>query len=196
MFCFLYKWMISRASDLGKKLPGPVGRHISRCRDCRDFARFSRSLPGRFARDLPGFFQESKQFLEEKIIAGLGAQPVRGLPRKRRLLPVPALSLAAALVILVVSAGIIFKIIPSAAPGPVETGEKIIGSISESSFAEIPFKGMVGRMESSVEAEMRGLEKSVKSAAQHLASCLDFKIGPRPGGFFEKPPPGPPKNFL
>jgi hypothetical protein len=179
MFCFLYKWMISRARDLGKGLPGPVSRHISRCRGCREFDRFSQALPVRFARDLPGFLQERNHFLEEKMIAGLAAQPVRGLPRKRRFLPVPALSFAAALVILVVSAGIIFKIIPGAAPGPVDKGEKTIGSISESTFAGIPFTGMVGRMESSVEAEMRGLEKSVKSATQHLASCLDFKIGPR-----------------
>jgi hypothetical protein len=179
MFCFLHKWMISRASDLGKELPGPVSRHIRRCRACREFARVSQSLPGRFARDVPGFLQESNHFLEEKMIAALAAQPVTGLPRKRRFLPIPALSLAAALVILVVSAGIIFKIIPFAAPGPIDKGEKTIAQISESTLANISFTGIMGRMEASVEAEMRGLEKSVKSAAEHLASCLDFKIGTR-----------------
>lgn len=182
MFCFLYKWMISRAQDLGKELPGPVNRHIRRCRACREFARFSQSLPGRFVRDVPGFLQENNHFLEEKMIAALAAKPGTGLPRKRHFLPIPALSLAAALVILVVSAGIIFKIIPTAAPEPIDRVEKTIDNIAESTLAKIPFKSIVGRMESSVEAEMRGLEKSVKSAAEHLASCLDFKIAPRDNG--------------
>lgn len=184
MFCFFYKWMISRTQDLGKSkaLPGLVSRHINRCRACREFVRFSQSLPGRFTLDVPGFLQESNHFLEEKMIAGLAAKPLTGLPRKRHLLTIPALSLAAVLVILVVSAGIIFKIIPAAPPGPIDKGEKTIAQISESTLAKIPFKSIVGRMESSVEAEMRGLEKSVKSAAKHLASCLDFKIAPRENG--------------
>lgn len=184
MFCFFYKWMISRTQDSGKSkaLPGLVSRHINRCRTCREFVRFSQSLPGKFARDVPGFLQENNRFLEEKMIAALAAKPVTGLPRKRRFLPIPALSLAAALVILVVSAGIIFKIIPAAAPEPIDNVEKTIAQISESTFAGIPFQGIAGRMEASVEAEMRGLEKTVKSAAQHLASCLDFKIAPRDNG--------------
>jgi hypothetical protein len=179
MFCFLYKWMISRARDLDKELSGPVSRHIRRCRVCREFDRFSQSLSGRFARDLPGFLQENNHFLEEKMIAGLVAKPVTELPRKRHLFPIPALPLAAVLVILVVSAGIIFKIIPAAPPGQIEKGEKTIEHIAEPTLARIPFQGIVGSMESSVAAEMRGLEKTVKSAAEHLASCLDFKITPR-----------------
>lgn len=185
MFCFLYKWMISRARDLGRELSGPVTNHIRRCRACREFDRFSQSLAGRFARGLPGFVRNNNHILEEKIIAGLAAKPATELPRKRHLLPLPtpALPLAAALVILVVTSGIILlQIISPSPPGSIGNSKAFMDGFTPSASLRVPFIGIVRHVESSVEAEMRGLEKTVKSAAKHLASCLDFKIGPLNNG--------------
>jgi hypothetical protein len=194
MFCFLYKWMISRALDMGRVLPTPVNRHIRRCRVCREFARFSQSLAARLVRDAPGFLRENSDTLAERMVAGLAAKPgteVTQKPRKPRKLrkmpkpffiPRPALGFAAAVVILVVSAGIIFKVIPTPTPRTTGIDENIINNIGGPAFTETPLKGITGRLESSIEVELRSLKNSVKSAADHLYSCLDVKIGDKGEG--------------
>ena len=72
---------------------------------------------------------------------------------------------------------IIFKLISPSTPATGGMDGKTIKNITAATFTKNPLQGIVGRMEFSVEGEMRSLGKSVKSAAGHLYSCLDIKIG-------------------
>lgn len=171
MFCFIYKWMVSRSHDPGKPLSGLAARHIDRCSECRDFARFSQSLSAGLRRDAQEFLRGSDDSLDEKITAALTAKPVpRRIPR-RRYLPVPAL--VAALAIILVALAVLFQVIPEKTPGP---GNPFTVGLPGSLDTTNVLQDIVGRVESHIETEMRSLEQSVKSAAQSLLSGLDPKI--------------------
>jgi len=51
MICSLIKWLISGAMDSSRPLPPFAGRHIERCKSCRDFLADSRMLDQCLERD-------------------------------------------------------------------------------------------------------------------------------------------------
>ncbi len=169
MFCFIYKWMVSRSHDRGKSLSGLAVRHMDRCSECRDFARFSQSLSAGLRRDAQEFLRGGDNSLDEKITAALTAEHMPQRIPRRRCLPAPAL--AAALAIILVATALLFKVIPEKTPGnPFTVG--LPGPIDTTNVLQ----DIVGRVESPIEKEMRSLEQSVKSAVQSLLSGLDPKI--------------------
>lgn len=178
MFCFIYKWMISRALDSYSggpderlRLPGVVTRHLRRCSSCSEYARLSGSFVHRLARDGSGFRGGSNDSLEEKIISALAAEPgpVRRPGRKwlpRLAVPVPAL--AAALVVIAVAVGIILQVIPiTRAPGIEENPINELGN----SLPKI--EEILGSVESPIEKEMRSVGESIESAGEFLLACLN-----------------------
>jgi predicted anti-sigma-YlaC factor YlaD len=168
--------MISQALDSGNDLAGVVDRHIQHCSACKDFYRLSQSLNHKLVREASGFLRESNDTLNEKIISAL-ALDTRSAPRltKRRIrLPIPAL--AAALVVVAVTVGILLQTIPV----NVDTSSKIenpLNTLTELDIANISLKDIIGRVESPIESEMFYLKQSITSASEFLISCLDVKIG-------------------
>ena len=177
MFCFIYKWFISRALDLGKGLPGFVTRHVQHCKTCREFSHLSQMLNRELVREAPQFLPQSKRddSLNEKILTVLAAKPRPAASKKRRRLwsPFPVPALAAAVVVLVVTIGIIWQTIPSRVPN---TGGEIVNDLSEFRITSVSWQDMVGGVESPLETEMKELKQSVNSAAEFLISNLDIKI--------------------
>lgn len=175
MFCFIYKWMISRALDSysggpGEKLrlPGVVTRHMRRCSSCGEFARLSGSFVHRLVQDGPGFLGGSNEPLDEKIISALAAEPRPVRRPRRKWLPrlsVPVPALAAALAVIVVAMGIILRVVPTA-PGISENPINDLGK-SLPKLEEI-----LGSVESPIEKEMRSVGESIESAGEFLLACL------------------------
>jgi len=177
MVCFIYKWFISRALDLGQGLPGFVTRHIHRCKTCREFSHLSEMLNQGLVKGASQFLRESKRddSLNEKILSALAAKPGLVLPKRRTFLsaafPVPVL--AAAVVVLVATIGIILQTIPSRV---LNTGQDLMNGLSEFGIKKTSLQDIVGRVESPLEAEMQELKQSVNSAAEFLISNLDIRI--------------------
>lgn len=182
MFCFIYKRLISRYLDMGNsrgEMPAFVARHVRRCDTCRKFHRLSQSLGRRLVADRSRFLRGSKNVdsLNEKIISALVTTPVP-TPRRRPVggrfrLPVPVM--AAALVVLVVTLGIIFQV-GVRAPG---AGEDMAIGLEAIDFNKISLPEIVGRVESPIEAEMNSLKQSMKSAAEFISSVVDVELGPQ-----------------
>lgn len=177
MFCFIYKWFISRALDLGKGLPGFVTRHVRHCKTCREFSHLSQLLNRELVREAPQFLRQSKRddSLNEKILSALTFKAGPVVPKKRGRLrsPFRVPALAAAVVVLVVTIGIIWQTIPSRVPN---TGGEIMNDLSELEIGSVSWQDMVGGVESPLETEMQELKQSVHSAAEFLISNLDIKI--------------------
>lgn len=175
MFCFIYKWMISRAFDSysggpGEKLrlPGVVIRHMRRCSSCGEFARLSSSFVHRLVQDGPGFLGGSNEPLDDKIISALFVEPAPVRRPRRQWLPrfaVPVPALAAALVVIVVAVAIILQV-TSTAPGRGENPFNDLGN-SLPKFEEI-----LGSVESPIEKEMRSVGESIESAGEFLLAFL------------------------
>lgn len=169
MFCFIYKWLISRALDTGKGLSAAVHGHLHHCPNCRDFARLSEVLSRRLVQDAAALLQEKRETLDERVTAALARKPKPSLPGRRTLVPLPAF--ATVLVVLAAAVGLILLTFsPAAKDNPIE-------SLSEFRLSGTSLPAIVSRVESPIEAEMHELRQSVKSAADFLVSCLDIEIG-------------------
>jgi hypothetical protein len=122
---------------------------------------------------------KSSDALNEKIITALVTTPVpsSGSVRRRVRLPVPAL--AAGLVVLVVTIGIIFQVGPGRVP---EVGEGTASSLEAFDFDKISLPEILERVESPIEVEMDNLKQSMKSAAEFISSVVDVQIGADPDG--------------
>lgn len=179
MFCFIYKWYISRALDLGKGLPGFVTRHLRDCSACREFSRLSQTLDRGLVQDASQFLQKGHRNdpdpLSEKIIAALPARPLPLRAKKRHFLPAlfPAPVLAAAVIVAAVSIGIIFLTNPANVPGPAQN---LINGLTELGIGKTSLPDIAGRVESPIETEILELKQSVDSAAEFLIANLDIKL--------------------
>jgi len=164
--------MVSRSHDRGKPLSVIAARHVADCGECRSFARSTESLSAALragSRELPW---KSKNALNEKIISALAKERVeRARIPRRRFMPVPAF--AAVMLVVLVTAAVLFRVIPVNTPGPGNTpGIGLSGVIDTTNVLQ----GIAVKVESPIESELRSLEQSVKSAAQSLLSGLDPKI--------------------
>ncbi|MCK4760573.1 MAG: hypothetical protein KAW12_00140 [Candidatus Aminicenantes bacterium] len=180
MFCSIYKLLISQAEDTGKGLPGFVTRHLHRCDDCREFSRVSVSLTHRLTEEAGEFFQGRDKGLEERIISAVDrerkTQPV--LRRRPYFLPRPVL--AATVLVLAVSLGIIFQVIP---PGDAGTNNNLFNGLTvlELKLPEAPIEDIAVRVESPMTSELDGVKETVESGVKFIATVLDFNI-PGAGG--------------
>jgi len=174
MFCFIYKWMISQALDSGKDLAGVVTRHIQHCSACGDFYRLSQSLNHTLVREASRFLGESNDTLNEKIISAIDTRSAPRLTKRR--IPLPISALAAALVVVAVTVGILLQTIPVNVNTSI-SNKNPLNELTEFDIANISLKEIIGRVESPIESEMLYLKQSITSASEFLISCLDIKIG-------------------
>jgi hypothetical protein len=185
MLCFLYKWLISRSRDLGKELPGAVNRHMERCRDCRDFARLSKTLQQRLPSDASTLLRKPednrRESFKNRIFSALDSESFpaahgrrtidgRPVPKRRKRLPVPVL-VPVMIVIGIVTASVVL-VNPPSTIDPVNGGTSLLSRLTPPKVGNESFSKLVSPVESSIQAEMTQLGNSVKSAANHLLVCL------------------------
>lgn len=176
MFCFIYKWMISRAMDSGQEPYRAVKRHITHCGNCREFARVSDSLASSLARDATGFLQKNLDKFDSLNMRIMTAIDLKSPPRIKprfnfRLLP----TLATSVLILVITITIGLQFIPSTDPKPGEVSSTTLNQPG----TEIVNNSLkiIEKVESPIESELNSLKDSINSAADFLVSCMDIKIG-------------------
>jgi len=178
MFCSINKWMISRAMDTGKPIPGRVKNHLQRCNACREFAAFCTSLKPRFMQDKDIILERADIALTEKIMSkiheDLKAIPVpehktsfRKMAERR---PVLIPSLSAALLVLGILVSILFLTHPRSQDADP------FGQLSAFVKAASP-EDVLSRMESPLETEYRELKQTLDSTTRFLLSSLEFHLG-------------------
>jgi hypothetical protein len=182
MGCKLSRWMISRAEDTGKKLPRFAERHIGRCRACGEFARFSASLSSRLRDDRSAWLAQVPDcplsFDAEAGPATAGSRVAAAeRPGSRRLRfgfrPLPV---AAAALVVVVAALVLFQVIPREPALSAEDRAAARAAIASLQAAPETLQGMIGEAESSLENERLILERSLSSAVEYLQARLNIKI--------------------
>jgi len=176
MFCNLTRWMISRAEDRGKKMPGFAARHAGRCRTCREYSGFAESLSSRLAKDTSSFLARIQDFVPEPSAPSAeNAERATQERRRRRLAFHPFPAAAAALVVL--ASALILTLIArrESAPSPLEK-EAALAILKSVSGVPAELQGAVVEAESSLANERLILEKSVLSAVEYLRARLNIKI--------------------
>lgn len=174
MFCFITKWMVSRSHDTGKPLSGAAARHIERCGECSAFARATESLSTGLRRDAREFLRGNGTALDDKILSTLIAEPKPVRVPRRRFMPVPAF--AAAVLVVLITAAVLFRTGPVSTAGPGAFPAIDVPGTMDTPDVLRNVTNIAVKVESPIETEMRSLEQSVKSAAQTLLSGLDPKI--------------------
>jgi hypothetical protein len=177
MFCSIYKWKISKAMDLGKPTSGMVQKHMSKCSSCREYAQLCTSLKPKFSQDKQAILRDFDPDLNKKIMAAIPEKPERGPePRQKARMPWhsvrrPAFipSLAAALVVLVISISLLF-LLPRSEQAPE------LGQISSLVSAASP-QVVLSKVESPLEKEYIELKRTLESTSKFLISSIDFRIG-------------------
>lgn len=176
MFCTVYKWLISQAADSGKPLSGFVKNHTQRCDSCREFAQICESLKPKFAQDKHAILKNYDEALSKKIISALPKERASesGRPRiPRKFLarrPVLVPSLAAAFLVVAISASIIFIAVHrSKNMGPFGHPSELVNAASP--------EVLLAKAESPLETEYQELKKTLNTTTKFLRSCLDFHIG-------------------
>ncbi|MCP4218345.1 MAG: hypothetical protein GY765_27155 [bacterium] len=187
MFCFMFKWFVSSAMDTGKPLSTFVRRHINSCSGCKRFADAAGILDKQLAAEAEKFILPADGQLEERIIAALNSpvsnqsgevlhagdsKVTRFFNPSRRLLG-PAL--AAALVVLLVTAGIWLMV------SPMDSGSQF----EENSTMQLPvfqvpnntLQKITDTVESPLQQEVQSLENAAKSAKNFFAVQLNVKLG-------------------
>jgi hypothetical protein len=177
MLCHLIRWMISRAEDRGKPLPGSVQRHIGRCADCRAYALFTASLRSRLSQDMWSFLAAVPDFALSPAGSGSCEDSSRGSAKLRppRLLFRP-LPVAAAALVVAVATLILFRVLPRPASISALEREKALVEL-KTIMAELgQFEGVIEGAESTLASERAILEQSVLSAVEYLQDRLNIKV--------------------
>ena len=181
MICSLSKWFISSSMDTGKKMPGFVRKHVSKCVSCREFLQFSQTLEDQAAWDAAAIIQKTQDALAGRIKrkAFLNQEPRKRYRRGRPLIPAASVALAAILVI-------IFFVVrqnPSPSPTPIP-GSSVLTAYESFLFGRDSnpggsLKNLASQMESPFGTEWQSIQKKVKSAADNLRSRFNLKIEKR-----------------
>lgn len=182
MGCKLSRWMISRAEDTGKKLPRFAERHVGRCRACGEFARFSASLSSRLRDERSAWLSQIPDpplsFDADSGPATAGTRVAAAeRPGSRRIRfgfrPLPV---AAAALVVVAAALILFRVIPREPALSAEDRAAARAAIARLQTAPATLQGVLGEAESSLENERLILERSLSSAVEYLQARLNIKI--------------------
>jgi hypothetical protein len=174
--------MISRAEDTGKKLPRFAERHVGRCRACGEFARFSASLSSRLRDERSAWLAQVPDFpLSFDADSGPATAGTRVAaaerPGSRRIRfgfrPLPV---AAAALVVVAAALVLFRVIPREPAPSAEDRAAARAAIARLQAAPATLQGVIGEAESSLENERLILERSLTAAVEYLQARLNIKI--------------------
>ncbi len=172
MFCFIYKWFISRSMDTGKPVPGFILRHLGHCKSCKCFAEIGQVVNERLVHDTPGILVDSRDSLSERITAAVHNSPTPALGRpfkpRQRSFRLAFSTLAATLLIV---AGVWWF---SGSTPPTPTNENL------NTFAIPSIKTMLTNVGTEVESplatELNGLKEALHSTTKFIVSNMDFGI--------------------
>jgi len=162
--------MVSRTEDTGKKLPGFAVRHIGRCRACEEFARSTVSLSARLKEERAAYLAGVPDF--PLSFEGV-PEPAGSIARGFRLRPLPV---AAAALVVVAAALVLFRVVPKAPEPSAEDRAAARAALAGIQSAPGKIPGVIGGAESSLEKERRVLEQSLSSAVEYLQARLNIKI--------------------
>jgi hypothetical protein len=182
MLCTLSRWMVSRAEDTGKKLPKFAERHVRRCAVCGEYARSSASLSSRLKAERSAWLDKVSDFpsgvesSREPLTQGPGTLAAAAPARRRPWLALHPLPVAAAALVIVAGALVLFQIVLKEPAPTAEERAAAIAAIKTLSSAPQGLQGVIGGAESSLDQERRSLERSVSSAFEYLQARLNIKI--------------------
>jgi hypothetical protein len=177
MLCPLVKWLISKAEDGGKPLPGFAARHARRCRACGDYARAVASLSSGLRSERSAWLAAAPEFDVDLSTAGPlrpAEAPVRA-PR-RSWLGLRPLPVAAALVAILAGAFVVVQVILRRPAPTAEERAAALAALKTITAAPAEVKGVIKEAESPLERERLVLQKSVASAVEFLQARLNIRI--------------------
>jgi len=182
MFCAVIRRLVSRAEDRGKTLPRFAERHVARCGACRAYARFASSLGARLAAEVPAVLDRAPDVRLDAVLAPDPARSVhetvdretRG-PRRPQL-ALRLLPAAAAALVVVAGALVLFRIVPREPSWSPAARASALATLKSITAAPGGFRGAMTEAESSLDKERQILEKSVASALEYLQARLNIRI--------------------
>ncbi len=169
MLCSWYKWRISKALDAGRARSRSLERHLERCPACREFARFSATVPGKSRSDLPAYLEGDFHNLRQNIMAGIGrAHPYPPARRKLpRLIPLATTALITAAVLIAIT------FFPSSAP----RGLSGLKPLAPWESAQTAFTEVLDQVESPYRDELEHLRHSLNASAEFFQVFWDIRLG-------------------
>ena len=178
MLCTLSRWLISRAEDSGKALPGFAGRHVRQCRACAEFARTTATLSSRLRSERSAWLAEVPDFAVDRgpdpaprPAAKAGAREPR-----RSWLALRPLPVAAAALVIVAGGLILFQVVLKEPAPTAEDRAAAMAALKTITSAPQGLQGFIGAAESPLDRERRILENSVSSAVEYLQARLNIRI--------------------
>ncbi len=182
MLCTLSRWMVSRSEDTGKKLPKFAERHVRRCALCGEYARSSASVSSRLKAERSAWLDKISDFpsgvesSREPLTQGSGTVAAVATGRRRAWLALRPLPVAAAVLVIVAGALVLFQIVLKEPAPTAEERAAAIAAIKTLSSAPQGLQNVIGGAESSLDQERRSLERTVSSAFEYLQARLNIKI--------------------
>jgi hypothetical protein len=178
MLCTLSRWLISRAEDTGKALPRFAGRHVRGCRACGEFARTATTLSSRLRTERSAWLAEVPDFAVERGLDATPLEAAKAGPRVRRRswLSLRPLPVAAAALVIVAGALILFQLVLKKPAPTAEDRAAAMAALRTITSVPAQFQGVVGQAESPLDQERRILERSVSSAVEYLQARLNIRI--------------------
>lgn len=181
MFCFVYKWMISGAMDTGRKMPGPVHRHIGRCESCHTFAQMGLELNARLSQDAAELINLSDTALNHRILAALETKPTPSYKFSRRNVrfsPLPIFTTTFALIAVLIGLAVL-----TPGPAPIDTENSSIlnriftanGRTIKESKPVLP--EFMAKIESPLLQEITSLKNAVVSAKDFFVTYVGEGFG-------------------
>jgi len=181
MFCWLFRFTISSATDSSRAIDRWTSRHVAHCASCGQFLRHCRTIDVRLRSEAAGWQRGSEQ-LSQRIIPNLvGVRPPNHGYRIRA-----ALAAAACLAI---TAAVIFSLsMPARHPkasAPTMTTSIPAGAPWATKWAEL--------IRNPLAAEAENLTSDTESGIRFLVACLDVRplsagMAPHPGEPRAPPP--------
>ena len=171
MLCFISEWFISRALDLGKKIPGVFRHHLKKCEPCQEYLNCSTILTQKLNQDAIKYTKKDNKILNEKISSSLKLNREFKSSYRHHFIPIKVLT--ASLVLLIAVFGIILQ---TNLLNKKEKTDFGINHFPDYKMDEISLNHLFMQVESPIESEMKNLKQSIKSTRQFIHSCFDFKI--------------------
>ncbi len=168
MFCWYFKYLMSRAADSNRQLSQCTRNHIEHCEKCRKFYTLCRSMDARLRQQTEGSDSKLSSHLRQRIINSVSEKKVKTYKVGIRLRTV----LAAAAVIAVVLAGIFVlsldreKTVQQSDIGLAGRFERLSGIAS----------GLPGLIENPLATEIDNIEEDTESAVRFLIDCVSIRI--------------------
>jgi hypothetical protein len=177
MLCPLVKWLISRAEDTGRTLPGFAARHTGRCRACGEYARSVSPLSARLRSERSAWLAAVPDFdVDLSPAETLGPADAAALAPRRSWFGLRPLPVAAAVLVVVAGALVFFQVVLKR-PGPT-AGERaaVLATLKTITAAPSEVRGAIKEAESPLDRERQVLERSFTTAVEYLQARLNIRI--------------------